>query len=172
MNANLPGPHHVGVLIIGAGFSGLGAAIALQKDGYTRLSGGRAGKQCRRHLAGNTYPGAACDVPSHLYSYSFAPNPNWTRSYSKQPEIQAYIQHVARQYECSTNTGSAARSRARAGTRASAVGRRDHRGHFTADFVVSAVGRAVPSRRCRTSTGIEDFAGEIFHSAAGTTTPT
>ncbi|HLJ08838.1 MAG TPA: NAD(P)-binding protein, partial [Acidimicrobiia bacterium] len=43
----------------------------------------------------NTYPGAACDVPSHLYSFSFAPNPDWSRSFSPQAEIQAYLERVA-----------------------------------------------------------------------------
>ena len=43
----------------------------------------------------NTYPGCACDVPSHLYSFSFAPNPDWTRTFSPQPEIRAYLQRVA-----------------------------------------------------------------------------
>ena len=99
MNANPHGPHHVGVLIIGAGFSGLGAAIALQKDGYTDFLVVERGNNVGGTWRVNTYPGAACDVPSHLYSYSFAPNRKWTRSYSKQPEIEAYIRQVARQHQ-------------------------------------------------------------------------
>ncbi len=91
--------HHVGVLIIGAGFSGLGAAITLQKDGYTDFLVLERGNNVGGTWRVNTYPGAACDVPSHLYSYSFAPNRRWTRSYSKQPEIEAYIRQVARQHQ-------------------------------------------------------------------------
>ena len=99
--------HHVGVLIIGAGFSGLGAAITLQKDGYTDFLVLERGNNVGGTWRVNTYPGAACDVPSHLYSYSFAPNRGWTRSYSKQPEIEAYIQRVAREHKCLTGIGSA-----------------------------------------------------------------
>ena len=91
--------HHVGVLIIGAGFSGLGAAIGLQKDGYTDFLVLERGTNVGGTWRVNTYPGAACDVPSHLYSYSFAPNRKWSRSYSKQPEIEAYIRQVARQHQ-------------------------------------------------------------------------
>ena len=89
---------HVGVLIIGAGFSGLGAAITLQKDGYTDFLVLERGNNVGGTWRVNTYPGAACDVPSHLYSFSFAPNPSWSRSYSRQPEIEAYIQRVAEQH--------------------------------------------------------------------------
>ena len=63
MNANPPGPHHVGVLIIGAGFSGLGAAITLQKDGYTDFLVVERGNNVGGTWRVNTYPGAACDVP-------------------------------------------------------------------------------------------------------------
>ena len=86
------------VLIVGAGFGGIGAAIKLRERGienfrvYDKASG----------IGGtwwhNTYPGAACDIASHLYCYSFEPNPNWSRKFSPQPEIQAYIEHCARKY--------------------------------------------------------------------------
>ena len=101
--------HHVGVLIIGAGFSGLGAAITLQKDGYTDFLVIERGNNVGGTWRVNTYPGAACDVPSHLYSYSFAPNRRWTRSYSKQPEIEAYIRQMPDSTACSTDIGSAAK---------------------------------------------------------------
>ena len=116
--------HHVGVLIIGAGFSGLGAAITLQKDGYTDFLVLERGNNVGGTWRVNTYPGAACDVPSHLYSYSFAPNRRWTRSYSKQPEIEAYIRQVARQHQRARPTpvrlrssrGAMERRRRRGGT--------------------------------------------------------
>ena len=165
MNANLPGPHHVGVLIIGAGFSGLGAAIALQKDGYTDFLVVERGNNVGGTWRVNTYPGAACDVPSHLYSYSFAPNRKWTRSYSKQPEIEAYIRQVARQHQvldrhrfgCEVHEVRWNAQEARWHVSTSA-------GTFTANFVVSAVGPltepALPD-----IDGLDDFEGEIFHSA-------
>ena len=54
----------------------------------------------------NTYPGAACDVPSHLYEFSFAPSPRWSRRYAPQAEIQAYLEDVARRYEADVRTGT------------------------------------------------------------------
>src|ERR1700685_3493231 len=75
------------VLIIGAGFAGLGMGIRLKQagiDDFTILErGDRVGGTWRD----NTYPGIACDIPSHLYSYSFEPNPNWTRFFAPQEEI-------------------------------------------------------------------------------------
>ena len=81
----------VDVAIIGAGFAGLGAAIRLKQRGDTSFvlfeRAGEVGGTWRD----NVYPGCACDVPSHLYSLSFAPNPNWSRVYSSQPEIFTYL---------------------------------------------------------------------------------
>src|ERR671939_294465 len=89
----------VGTAIIGSGFSGLGMAIRLKQagdDDFVVLE--RAGD-----VGGtwhyNTYPGCACDVPSHLYSFSFAPNPDWSRTYSHQPEIRAYLERVVEDFE-------------------------------------------------------------------------
>ena len=156
---------HVGVLIIGAGFSGLGAAITLQKDGYTDFLVLERGDNVGGTWRVNTYPGAACDVPSHLYSYSFAPNPTWSRSYSKQPEIEAYIQRVAEQYDVL--------DRHRFGVEVQEIRWNEDQarwhvstsqGEFTANFVVSAVGPltepALPD-----IDGLDGFEGEIFHSA-------
>src|SRR6478609_7952742 len=88
---------HVEHLIVGAGFAGLCAAIKLQEDGETDFLVVEKGSDVGGTWRDNTYPGAACDVPSQLYSFSFAPNPEWTSSYSPQPEIQAYLQGVARE---------------------------------------------------------------------------
>ena len=83
------------VAIIGAGFGGIGAAIRLKQAGFHDVvileRAGDVGGVWRD----NTYPGCACDVQSHLYSFSFAANPAWTRSYSRQQEIHAYLQRVA-----------------------------------------------------------------------------
>jgi cation diffusion facilitator CzcD-associated flavoprotein CzcO len=84
----------VSVAIIGSGFSGIGLAVNLRRAGvedFVVLERG-AGVGGTWHY--NTYPGCACDVPSHLYSFSFAPNPDWTRTYSRQPEIRAYLERV------------------------------------------------------------------------------
>lgn len=85
-------------IIIGAGFGGLTAAIKLKEAGFSRLvvleKGDRIGGTWRE----NTYPGACCDVPSRLYSLSFALNPDWSRAYSPQPEIRDYMERVAGQF--------------------------------------------------------------------------
>src|SRR5580698_5687600 len=85
----------VEVLIIGAGCSGIGAAIRLQRAGihdFVILEKAAALGGTWRE---NTYPGCACDVPSTLYSYSFAPNPSWSRAFAGQAEILRYLQRVA-----------------------------------------------------------------------------
>ena len=86
----------VGVAIIGSGFAGLGMAIALKRRGESDFVVLERADDVGGTWRDNTYPGAACDVQSNLYSFSFAPNPDWPRSYSEQPEIQAYLQGVGR----------------------------------------------------------------------------
>ncbi|WP_353110322.1 NAD(P)/FAD-dependent oxidoreductase [Gordonia sp. (in: high G+C Gram-positive bacteria)] len=96
--------HDVEIAIVGAGFSGLGAAIKLAQagsDDYVVLD---RGSDFGGTWRDNVYPGAACDVPSHLYSYSFAQNPGWTRSYSHQPEIHRYINAVADEHKIADKT--------------------------------------------------------------------
>src|SRR6187401_2869641 len=90
-------PTQVDHLIVGAGFAGLCAAIKLQEDGETDFVVLEKGTDVGGTWRDNTYPGAACDVPSQLYSFSFAPNPHWTHLFSPQPEIHAYLQRVARE---------------------------------------------------------------------------
>ena len=87
---------HVDHVIVGAGFGGLCTAIKLQEDGETDFVVLEKGSDVGGTWRDNTYPGATCDVPSQLYSFSFAPH-DWSNSYSPQPEIQAYIQRVARE---------------------------------------------------------------------------
>ena len=85
----------VSIAIIGAGFSGLGLAVRLRQAGIEDFVVLERGDGVGGTWHFNTYPGCACDVPSHLYSFSFAPNPDWTRTYSRQPEIRAYLERVA-----------------------------------------------------------------------------
>ena len=86
---------HVRHLVIGAGFAGLGTAIKLDEDGETDFLVIEKGHDVGGTWRDNTYPGAACDVPSQLYSFSFAPNPNWSMSFSPQAEIEAYLVGLA-----------------------------------------------------------------------------
>lgn len=85
-------------VIVGAGFSGLCAGIELRRAGIENFVILEKGDGVGGTWRDNTYPGAACDVPSHLYSYSFEPNPKWSRAYGGQPEILAYLEHCATKY--------------------------------------------------------------------------
>ena len=85
----------VDIAIVGSGFSGLGLAVRLRREGIEDFVVLERGDGVGGTWHYNTYPGCACDVPSHLYSFSFAPNPDWTRTYSRQPEIRAYLNRVA-----------------------------------------------------------------------------
>ncbi len=87
-----------GIIILGAGMSGLCMAIQLKRAGFENFvilekSGGLGGTWWD-----NTYPGAQCDVPAHLYSYSFEPNPNWSRIYAPQEEIRRYMESCAAKF--------------------------------------------------------------------------
>lgn len=91
-------PREVRVAIIGAGFGGVDAAIQLRAAGERDLVVLERAADAGGCWLANTYPGIACDVPSNLYSYSFAPNPDWSRTYSPGGEIAEYIQGVAERY--------------------------------------------------------------------------
>lgn len=82
------------VLIVGAGFAGLGMAIRLKQAGIEDFLILERANEVGGTWRDNTYPGAACDIPSNLYSYSFAPNPNWSRSFSGSGEILEYVHHL------------------------------------------------------------------------------
>src|SRR5262249_41974389 len=85
--------------IIGPGFGRIGPAIRLKQAGFQDVVVLERGNDVGGVWRDNTYPGCACDVQSHLYSFSFAPNPTWTRSFSPQPEILRYLQKVAADYD-------------------------------------------------------------------------
>ncbi|ACY97407.1 MULTISPECIES: flavin-containing monooxygenase [Thermomonospora] len=86
------------VAIIGSGFGGLGMAIRLKQAGMHDLVVLEKADEIGGTWRDNTYPGAACDVPSHLYSFSFEPKPDWSRKFPPQPEILEYLRHCARKY--------------------------------------------------------------------------
>ena len=90
--------HGVSVGVLGAGLSGLLMGIRLKQAGHDNFviyeKAGDVGGTWKH----NTYPGLHCDVPSHLYSYSFEPNPEWTQPFASQPEIQTYLRHCAEKY--------------------------------------------------------------------------
>src|SRR5687768_10000312 len=86
---------HYDVLVIGAGFAGVGAAIKLAEAGFDDFAVLEKADTVGGTWRENTYPGCACDVPSSLYSFSFAPKPDWDRVYAEQPQIKEYLEEVA-----------------------------------------------------------------------------
>ncbi|MCZ6828644.1 MAG: NAD(P)-binding protein, partial [Gammaproteobacteria bacterium] len=92
---NTKSSNDVRVIIIGAGMAGILSAIRLHEYGYENFviyeKADRLGGTWRE----NTYPGLSCDVPAHLYTYSFEPNPDWSHTFAPGPEIQAYFERVA-----------------------------------------------------------------------------
>ncbi len=158
-------PEKPTVGIIGAGAGGIAMGIQLAEGGYRFTLFDRADGfgGTWRH---NTFPGAACDVPSHLYSYSFAPNPRWSKTYANQPEILAYLENVAAAHELG--------ARLRANTAITSARWSDTRRRWTLtdddgvehefDVVVSAVGMLdVP--HIPDIPGTRRFRGRRFHSA-------
>src|ERR687896_242559 len=89
---------HTRVAIIGSGFAGLGTGIRLRQRGEEDFIIFERASDVGGTWRDNSYPGCACDVQSHLYSFSFAPNPDWTRSFSPQPEILDYLRRCARDF--------------------------------------------------------------------------
>jgi len=158
-------PSHSEIAIVGAGFSGLGTAIQLVRAGRRDFVILERGDDVGGTWRDNTYPGAACDVPSRLYSFSFRLNPDWTRTYSPQPEILDYLRSCAREAgilphlrlrtELLNATWDDASARWRIET---------SRGTLTATFLVLGTGALVEPARPRIP-GLDTFAGTVFHSA-------
>jgi len=156
---------HARVAIIGAGFSGLGAAIRLKQRGTDDFVILERSADIGGTWRDNTYPGCACDVPSHLYSYSFAANPDWPRSYSGQDEIWAYLRGCVERYGLGPHLRlghevvEAAWDEARGCWAIQTA-----EGALTADVLISAAGPladpAVPDLP-----GMDSFRGTAFHSA-------
>jgi cation diffusion facilitator CzcD-associated flavoprotein CzcO len=89
---------HTRIAVVGAGFAGLGAAIRLRQEGIDDFVVFEKNSDVGGTWWDNSYPGCQCDVPSHLYSFSFALNPEWSHTYSPQPEIWAYLRRTAEQF--------------------------------------------------------------------------
>ena len=150
--------------VIGAGMSGILSGIKLEEAGFDDFAIYEKAERLGGTWRENTYPGIACDVPSHLYSYSFAPNPEWSHRFSPGAEIQSYFEDVARK------RGVVERIRFGAEiTRCEFVdgrwhltaqdGRRD-----TADVVIAATG-VLHHPNVPELPGLDRFRGRWFHSA-------
>ena len=166
MTTNSPAAAPLRVLIIGAGFAGVGLAIQLQKRGIDDFLVLEKAASVGGTWRDNHYPGAACDVPSHLYSYSFEPKTDWSRKFAPQAEIVAYIQHcvdkhqLAGKIRCNTEVASAEFEQASGLWRV--IGKDGE--HYLAQALVSACGQLNQPAYPRIP-GLESFAGEAFHSA-------
>ena len=86
------------IAVVGGGFGGVGAVVMLHRAGYDDVTVFERAERVGGVWHHNTYPGAACDIPSHLYEFSFEPNPHWSRRFAPQAEIQAYLEDVARRH--------------------------------------------------------------------------
>ncbi|PBC76703.1 catio diffusion facilitator CzcD-associated flavoprotein CzcO [Streptomyces sp. TLI_235] len=159
-------PHpHVRVAVIGSGFGGLGAGVRLRRAGITDFVILERAAAVGGTWRDNSYPGCACDVPSHLYSFSFAPNPEWPRSFSGQPDIRAYLEKVTDTFglrphlrfnaEVTEARWEEGPARWRLTTTA---------GTWTADAVVSAAG-PLADPQIPDIPGLADFPGKVFHSS-------
>ena len=97
--ADESGSRHFHIAIVGTGFAGLGMAIRLKQQGVEDFVMFERADDIGGTWRDNTYPGVACDVPSHLYSFSFAPNPGWSRTFSPGNEIQDYLRRCAGHFD-------------------------------------------------------------------------
>ncbi|MFF4957266.1 flavin-containing monooxygenase [Streptomyces sp. NPDC001222] len=156
---------HVRVAVIGSGFGGLGAAVRLRREGVTDFVVLERASGVGGTWRDNSYPGCACDVPSHLYSFSFAPNPEWPRTFSGQEHIRAYLEHVTDVFglrphlrldsEVKMMTWDPAKLHWAIETSS---------GPLTADVVVSATG-PLSDPKIPEVPGLDGFPGRVFHSA-------
>jgi cation diffusion facilitator CzcD-associated flavoprotein CzcO len=153
------------VAVVGGGFGGVGAAAMLKRAGHEDVTVFERGARVGGVWHHNTYPGAACDIPSHLYEFSFAPNPRWSRRYAPQAEIQAYLEEIASRY--------GVRDRIRTNTEVLSARWDESRdtwvlettaGTHEANVLLTACGQlSVPT--VPPIPGLDSFAGPAFHTA-------
>jgi len=154
------------IAIVGAGFAGIGTAIRLKQAGIHSFTIFERAGEIGGTWRDNTYPGAACDVPSHVYSLSFEPNPGWTRKFSPSEEIQAYLLRLVEKWQLrghlrlDTEITDARFDEARGIWTLTTRGGETHE----ARVVVSCAGGLVDPATSDIK-GIQSFAGEMFHTA-------
>ncbi|MFH6781430.1 MULTISPECIES: flavin-containing monooxygenase [Methylobacterium] len=154
------------LLVIGAGFSGLAMAIRARQSGIENLlvveKAGAVGGTWHE----NTYPGAACDIPAHLYALSFAPKPDWTRTYAGQPEIAAYLRDLVERFELGKHLSLATAVTGAVWDGTQSLWRVEtDRGALEARVLVSGMGAlhhpAIPA-----IPGLHTFLGPLFHTSS------
>jgi cation diffusion facilitator CzcD-associated flavoprotein CzcO len=158
-------PRHVRVAIAGAGFGGLGAAIRLLQSGERDVVILERATEIGGTWRDNVYPGCACDVPSVLYSFSFAPKPDWSRSFSRQPEIWDYLRDCVDRFNLRPFLRLGVElEQASWDDSAQRWAIRTSDGQLTADILVAATG-PLCEPRIPAIPGLESFEGTVFHSA-------
>lgn len=153
------------IAVIGSGFSGLGMAIRLRQQGLDNFLLFDKEQGVGGTWRVNQYPGCACDVPSHLYSFSFEPNPRWSRMFASQQEIKAYLEHCWHKYQLADNTVLGCKictMRWQEDLQRWLLTAADGR-QFSARYVVSGMG-ALSTPSVPELPGMAQFAGEHFHS--------
>lgn len=156
---------HVHIGIAGTGFAGLGAAILLKQEGIEDFMVFERAADVGGTWRDNSYPGCACDVESHLYSFSFAPNPEWSRLFSPQPEIYAYLRKCAQDFGVVPHIRFGHEVQESRWDDEAKIWRvQTSQGEYTADILISGMGAlcepSIPALK-----GIERFKGKAFHSA-------
>jgi cation diffusion facilitator CzcD-associated flavoprotein CzcO len=155
-----------GVVVVGTGFSGLGMAIQLRRDGREDFVVLEKADDVGGTWRDNSYPGCACDIQSHMYSFSFEQNPDWSRSYSTQPEIWDYLRRVTDKYDLRRAIHFGVEL---TGARWDADDGRWHIAtstgtEYVARFLVAGTG-ALHIPHIPELPGLESFGGTMFHSA-------
>ena len=152
------------VAVVGAGIGGIAAATMLKRAGYHDVTVFERNAGLGGVWHANTYPGAACDVPSHFYEFSFAPNPDWSRRYAPQPEIKAYLERVVR------DEGVESMFRFNSEVRSATWDDRGHwvldtgTGEHVADVLITACGQ-LSTPKYPDIDGLNLFEGPAFHTA-------
>jgi cation diffusion facilitator CzcD-associated flavoprotein CzcO len=154
----------VSVAVVGGGIGGIAAVTMLKRAGYANVTVFERSAGLGGVWHSNTYPGAACDVPSHFYEFSFALNPDWSRRYAPQAEIKAYLERVVRDqgvepaFRFDTNVRSAAWDKSGHWVLDTSTGQ------HVADVLITACGQ-LSTPKYPDIDGLEGFEGPAFHTA-------
>jgi cation diffusion facilitator CzcD-associated flavoprotein CzcO len=156
---------HHRIAIVGTGFSGLGMAIKLKEEGEEDFVLLERADDIGGTWRDNTYPGCRCDVPSHLYSFSFAPNPNWSSTFSPQSEILDYLKDCAERYGVMPHVRFETELESAAWDDETQLWRiATSSGQLTAEVLIAAQG-PLSDPSLPEVPGLDSFEGTAFHSA-------
>ena len=152
------------VVIIGAGMTGMLMVIKLRKAGITDIVVLEKKDSVGGTWRENTYPGAACDVPAHMYTYSFEPNPNWSRFFARGPEIKDYFENVADKYDVKRDIRFNEKVTDAKYDNGKWTVKTSKEQTYVVDFIVCATG-ILHHPKFPDIPGIENFKGAMFHTA-------